>query len=96
MMLKINRGISKKGEIYGKDGLDFASVVIGKDLSGQDFNSQIFAEHLAENVCPKCPMESLEYLNQLERGVNNLPSEHRETYIKKLNQCRDSLKIRRT
>ena len=90
--LKLRRGISAKGRIYGKDALDTASTFTGMRLQGEEFGYVSFADYMTNGTCDACTLSSpFECIRGLESGVNHLPDEHKEDYVQFLKRCTDTL-----
>lgn len=91
--LKLRRGISAKGRIYGKDALDTASTFTGMGLRGEEFDYASFADYMTSGTCVTCTLDSpFGCIRGLESGANHLPGERKEDYVQFLERCTDALK----
>ena len=89
--LKIRRGL-QKGHIYGKDGCDFASLVVGSHLRGRDLDYQLLSRSMSEGVCDTCALTSpYQCIDELEKGKRNLAREYFPIVEEAANACRSSL-----
>ncbi len=90
--LKIRRGASK-GKIYGKDGLDFASICISMSRQNQEFDVDTFSNYMQSGVCESCRLPvGKGCIDYLETGVTNLPKNLRNIYLETTERCKTSIR----
>ena len=88
LALKIRRGVHSKGKIYGKDVLDAASMIIGMEMSGREFDAEAFAGYTVNGTCRDASLNQLlGYVSRFMDAVNNIGKEHVETYVSKISEC---------
>lgn len=91
--LKIRRGASKEENphVYGKDGLDFATIVTGMYLRGDGFDTSVWRGYMESGVCNSCNLnEYTECMDVLEKGKVNLKKRYREPFDNVVSECRDA------
>jgi hypothetical protein len=89
--LKIRRGISK-GKIYGKDGKDFATIVLGMEKKGEHFSAVMLKNYLSRGVCHECNLgASLSCLRTFEKYSEAVPKSERPTFARIAGECTQSL-----
>ena len=85
LALKIRRGLEKIGEVYGKDGLDAGSTIMGMERSGKQFDSESFVKYLVEYVCSDYSQPTLlEAISRFGDYLTQLPKKDRRPYMEQL------------
>lgn|SRR3989338_317787 len=93
LALKIRRGASKNPPaIYGKDGIDAATLVTGLRVLNSPFDPPSFRATM-ELVCQSCRLEEpLACLDAIERhGSKQLPQKERPYFEEVIGSCRREL-----
>ena len=92
--LKVRRSTYQNEDVHGKDALDAASIIIGMQLSGREFNHEAFVDYLIDATQDHCSTDGLlERIDQLGKvAANNLPKKDRQLFLDPLQMSADYLR----